>query len=108
MDKYCPPRNIEFLSAPKINKPVWGNLSDGAKIIDHGFQSIQRDFLLSAVPTLQVMEKINASQDDLNQLDVKELIRTLTDSLAFIGSANDGLEKEGNFLQHESSLPGHC
>ena len=66
---------------------------------------MQRDLLLSAVPTLKVMDKLNSAQDDLNSLDVRDLIRTLGDSLAFLGSANVGLvSKRRSLLKNDLPL----
>ena len=101
-DKYLRPQNIEFLEAPQINKPVWSNISHNARTNDCTLQAIQRDFLKSAIPTLSVMQKLNDSKEDPSSLDIKDLIRTLSDSLAFLGSANTGMIKaRRSFLKKE-------
>lgn len=87
-DKYPRPQNIDILAAPQVNKPLWGNLPYPVKTKDCQLQSVQKEFLNSAIPVLEVMGKLNDASDDLNSLDVKELLRTLCDSLSFIGSAN--------------------
>ena len=97
-DSYKRPKNVEFLTAPQVNTPVWASLSMPAKSNDLGLQLVQRDLLLSAVPIMRVMDKLNSAQDDLNTLDGRDLLRTLGDSLAFIGSANVGLVRKRRFL----------
>ena len=82
-EKYPRPNNVEFLLTPQVNEPVWSNLSYPVEIIDSQLQNIQKEFLSSAVPTLQVMKMLNDAKDDLNQLDVKEVLRILSDGLAF-------------------------
>jgi len=42
-EKYLRPSNIEFLETPKINKPIWENLSL-SKIPDVLLQNVQRSF----------------------------------------------------------------
>lgn len=87
-DKYLAPKNIEFAETPQINKPVWGNMSHDSKRNDVKLQTIQKKFLSSSLPIIEVMLKLNEAKDDLNSLDVKDLVRKLSDSLAFTGAAN--------------------
>lgn len=61
------------------------------KTADLSLQSIQKDFLMSAIPTVKVMQQLNAARDDLGKLNVNDLIRSLSDSLNFVGSANIGM-----------------
>ena len=90
-EKYLRPKNVEFLEVPKVNQPVWENLSQATRYYDKALQSIQKDFLRSSIPILSVMQKVNEAKEDLSQLDPKEIIRILSDSLGFIGSANVAL-----------------
>jgi hypothetical protein len=46
---------------------------------------------MSAIPTVKVMQQLNAARDDLGKLNVNDLIRSLSDSLNFLGSANIGM-----------------
>jgi len=92
-EHYLRPRNVEFLQTPKINKPVWESLSTSTRIKESSFQTIQNDFLSSAVPVLKAMEKIYDARDNLNMLDAKDLLDGLKDSLVFLGSANAGMLK---------------
>ena len=87
------PKNVKFLQTPKVNKPVWDNLGTHTRIKESNLQSIQRDFLSSAVPVLKVMEKIYEARDDMNSLQPKELLDTLKDSFIFLGAANIGMVK---------------
>ena len=104
-DKYRRPSNVEFLSSPPVNKPVWGNMSHSSKMLDNSLQTIQRDFLSSSIPVLKVMEQLNAAKDNLNTLDVTELIRTLSDSLSFIGTANVGMVQKRRSLVKQELPP---
>lgn len=104
-DKYLKPKNIEFLQAPQINKPVWGNLSYPTRTNDSALQAVQKDFLHSAIPTLNVMQKLYEARDDVGKLDVKDLIRSLSDSLAFVGSANVGMVKRRRQLLKKELPP---
>ena len=40
-DQYLPPRNIEFVETPQVNRPIWGNLSQESKRNDVSLQLIQ-------------------------------------------------------------------
>ena len=64
-DKYLQPNNVSFLDVPQINKPVWTSISRPARLTDSNLQFIQRDFLRSAIPVLNVMQKLNESRDNL-------------------------------------------
>jgi len=92
-ENHLRPGNVEFLGTPKINKPIWENLSTSTRIKESSFQAIQSDFLNSAVPVLKVMEQIFDAKEDLNTLDAKGLLDSLKDSLIFLGSANKGMIK---------------
>ena len=101
-DKYLRPKNIEFLQCPQVNKPIWSNLTMPTKTTDLALQGIQKEFIMSAIPTLKVMQQLNDAKDDLNLLDVKDLLRTLSDSLALLGSANVGMvNKRRSLLKKE-------
>ena len=90
---YLRPKNVEYLNAPKLNKPIWETISHSTRIRESGLQSIQKDMLSSAVPIINVMEKIYYAKDDLSTLDATDLITTLKDSFIFLGSANQNLVK---------------
>lgn len=92
-EKYLRPKNVEYLNTPKINKPVWENISGSNRFKEASFQGVQKDFLNSAVPVLRVMEKIFDARDNLGSLEAKDLLDTLKDSLIFLGSANSGMIK---------------
>lgn len=58
------------------------------RVKDARLQETQQQFLSSAIPILQVLEKLNAARSEGNDVDVMYIIRTLSDSLGFIGAAN--------------------
>ena len=49
--------------------------------------------LLSALPICQLLDKLVEVKDDPGLLDAEGAIKQLTDSLAFLGSANTGLSE---------------
>ena len=87
-----PKPNVKFLSAPKINKPMWETLNYTTQIKDSQLQSVE-DFLASAIPTIKVMEKIFEAKDDMASLTASELIDMLKDSFIFLGCANTNMVK---------------
>ena len=100
-EKYARPQNIEFLQAPKVNKAIWNNLVQ-AKSTDVQLQAIQRQFLLSSIPVIKVMEELNAAVGNPELFDPKKLIRTLGDSLAITGTANVNMVKlRKDFIKKE-------
>ena len=72
-EKFLRPKNIQFLSTPKINKPIWENLSSSTRIKESQLQTIQKDFLASAVPIVHVMEKIFTNKENFSLLMQKTL-----------------------------------
>ena len=90
---YPKPNNVKFLSTPKINKPMWETLNYTTQIKDSQLQSIEKDFLASAIPTIKVMEKIFEAKDDMASLTASELIDMLKDSFLFLGCANTNMVK---------------
>ena len=110
-EKYLNPMNVDFANAPKINKPVWENISQTNKVRDCKLQGIQKDVLKSSLPILKVMEKLFKEQNDPTKLCVPELIKTLSDSLVFIGSANFNLvQTRKDFLKPDlpKNMQGLC
>ena len=93
-ETYLRPNNISFLNTPKVNKPIWDNLSSPTRVKESQLQNIQKDFLTSAIPTIKVMEKIFDSRDDMASLDPKELLDILKDSFLFLGCANLAMIKQ--------------
>lgn len=86
--KYLQPNNVPFVEAPKVNKIVWDAMPGPSRSVDTLMQGIQKDFLLSAIPTVKVIEKLFEARESPQDLDVNELITTLSDSIAFLGTAN--------------------
>ena len=105
-DLYSRPQNVQYLEAPKLNKPIWSSVNHQVQITDSLLQSIEADFLASAIPTISVMEKIFNAKDDMASLNANELIDTLKDSLIFLGSANVNMVKSRRKLV-KKVLPNH-
>ena len=90
---YLRPKNVQYLKAPRITKPIWETLNAFSRIRDSGLQSVQTDLLKSGVPVIKVMEKLYNAKDDLGSLDATDLCATLKDSLLFLGSAHVEMNK---------------
>ena len=93
-ENYLIPKNLLFGSAPKVNKPVWDAMGKFTRKTDSNSQSIQNELLKSSLPTIQVISKLYEAKDDPSSLEINDLIIMLTDSLAFVGSANHELIKK--------------
>ena len=88
-EKYPRPANLEFVQSPKINKPVWNGMKAKDRGVDAQLQEVQKDFLKSTLPIVKVMEELNEARENKNiSLNLEEVIKTLSDSLVFLGSAN--------------------
>ena len=92
-EKHLRPVNVDSLETPKVNKPIWENLSPSTRIKDSNLQAIQKDLLSSAIPVLKVMEQIFDAREDMNSLNAKDILDTLKDSFIFLGAANNGMIK---------------
>ena len=49
MEAYVRPGNVEFIEAPKLNKPIWENVNFSRRTYSV-LQSVQQNFLSSSVP----------------------------------------------------------
>ena len=87
-EKYLRPKNLEYASVPKVNKPVWEGMRRSNRQNDANLQQIQQDFLKASLPITEVISKLFKERDDPSKLDPKALVASLTDSLAFLGCAN--------------------
>ena len=87
-EKYLRPNNISFVETPKVNRMVWDTMTGASRSTDTQVQIIQREFLKSATPITKVIEKLYEARETPDSLDVNDLIATLADSLAYLGSAN--------------------
>ena len=103
-ESYPRPDNIKFSCVPKVNKPVWEAMSRFNKKNDAQLQNIQKSFLKSTMPVTKVISKLHEARDNPESLDIDSLIMSLTDSLAFIGSANVDMVKKRKELI-KSDLP---
>lgn len=89
------PSNCAFLQAPRMNTEVWNASSIAVRTADSSLQEVQKQFLQSVVPTLKAIEKLFEVKDavPMETIDLKEVIKTLTDSIAFVGKANMSMVK---------------
>lgn len=94
-EKYPRPGNCSFVQAPKMNKEIWNALTYDPRSSDLALQEVQANFLRSITPVLGVIESLYQKKDvvDSNSFDVIAMIKTLSDSIAFIGKANIGMVK---------------
>lgn len=82
------PSNVKFVECPQVNKQVWSCMKRNARLNDLKLQNVQQEFLKSAVPIAKVIDQLHAGQNKPEELNVRDLIKTLSDSLTFIGAAN--------------------
>ena len=87
-DKYPRPENVKFAAVPKTNSPVWDAIRLETKRSDLKVQNVQKNVLKSSLPIAQVIEELYKHRNEPDQIDVKSIITTLTDSVRFLGSAN--------------------
>ena len=96
-DGYARPKNVEFAEAPMTNKPIFETLRYSTKYLDVGLQTVQKDFLKGTLPVIEVMEEL-AKNESAENMDVKNMIKKLADSVAFIGAANVNMVKTRRHL----------
>lgn len=94
-DAHVRPKNCSFLETPKLNKEIWSCLTKSQRSVDVHLQETQRDLLKSVVPVVKVIEILYNEKDSLasDTFDPLAVIKSLTDSIAFAGSANINLVK---------------
>ena len=101
-DLYKRPKNIDSIKTPKVNKPIWDCMKKHARYVDGDMQKIQKHFLQASVPVVLAMDKMLQAREDPDVLDLEDLIKTLTDSLAFTGAANiDMVARRKNLIKNE-------
>lgn len=86
--RHLKPKNVKFVECPQVNKQVLFNMKRNTRSIDMKMQGVQREFLKSAIPITKVIDTLHAEYDKGTELDLPSLIKNLSDSLAFLGSAN--------------------
>ena len=89
--KYLTPSNCHFVQVPKINRELWDSLSRDSRAADCKLQKVQGSLLDGVNPIIRVMESLYASMSTSEELNAGNLIKSLADSVAFIGNANVAL-----------------
>ena len=87
------PSNVQFANVPKTNQAVWDALKPNTRTCDSKLQHIQKNVLKSSIPVAKVMEELFNNKDKPENIDINNLITTLSDALNFIGTANVDLVK---------------
>lgn len=82
------PSNVKFVECPQVNKQVWSCMKRNARLNDLKLQKIQQEYIKGAIPIAKVIDQLHVMQSKPEELNVRELIKTLSDSLTFIGAAN--------------------
>ena len=92
VETYKIPKNVvEAVSVPAMNPQIYEVLPPYKRHLDLGLQKIQKDMLLSSLPTMKVLGLLLEAKDEPGNLDFHAAIKHLTDSLAFLGSSNTNL-----------------
>ena len=92
-EKFPKPKNCKFLEQLKVNPEVWTVLGKHLRRQDLILQESQKLLLKSSIPVIKAIEVIHKSKVDKIPVDHLELIKTLCDSVAFVGASNFGLVK---------------
>ena len=53
-ERYLRPKNCSMLVAPRVNPQLWEDLSNKAKMRDIGLQQLQKSFLKSCYPIINL------------------------------------------------------
>ena len=85
------PENVAYTGVPRMNKQVWSLTNRKTHLRDIQAQEVQSSLLLSSIPIIKTIETLNEVREGRADVDLTEVIRTLTDSVALISSANVGL-----------------
>ena len=85
------PANVAYTGVPKMNKQIWSLTNRKTHLRDIQAQDVQSSLLLSSIPIIKTLETLNEVREGRADVDLTEVIRTLADSVALIGSANVGL-----------------
>ena len=96
IDKHPRPENCGFLETPKVNEQIWTAISPATKSLDATLQNIEKNFLKGVNPLTKVVEDLLKVREKIKPeiLDVSEMVKNITDSIAFIGIANVDLIKK--------------
>ena len=86
---YLRPENCTFVNVPKLNKEIWSTVTFQSRSIDTSLQDIQQSVLNATILIVKVMEadNSNSSLAGGTPLESATLVRTLSDSLAYLGRA---------------------
>ncbi|KAJ8049002.1 hypothetical protein HOLleu_01538 [Holothuria leucospilota] len=97
-EKYAQPSNIDLLQVTQVNKLIWDNLILPTRMTDLKAQKIQVS-IVKAMTALTAM--LNEILNSKAGLDKETILRSLTDALALLGTANINF----NFLRRELIKP---
>lgn len=96
LDKYPRSQNCESVIVPKVNPEVWTKLTSNVRSNDIKIQKVEK-FLCKAVTSLGIMAdkllKTKESSKDLKEAHISDTVKTVLDSIRFIGQAQQELHQ---------------
>lgn len=92
-ETYVRPKNVEYVNTPATNKIVFDSLNHSTKMTDVNLQLIQKCFLSSVIPLVGILNDMAQNDLNLEKMNANDIIKKITDSIAFIGSANTNMIK---------------
>ena len=87
VDKYRTPENCGLLCVPRVNTPLWNELSHKAKSADLGLQEVQKSVVKTAQVLVSLTETVIQAKKKKELLNPKDLLSPLSDAISFIGNA---------------------
>lgn len=95
-NRYTRPENCECLEPTQVNYLIWDKLKHETRSSDLKLQRIQANLLKGIIPIVSVVEQLVKVQDKIpvELLDIENLIKNATDSVALLGAANFGLNMQ--------------
>ena len=87
------PSNCDWLQTPKLNEEMWSVISPTVRIHESRLQAIQTSLVKSIVPMITTINTLHSKLEGhlQDELDLKTLIKDLTDGIALAGNSNQKL-----------------
>ena len=105
--KYLRPENCEYLKVPKMNQEIWNSIPSYSKKHDLDLQKAQLNLVKGVIPVGQLIDQLYAVKGKLSNesFDVDEAIRSLVDTIGFVGAANCAIVQKRKSLLRPKLAP---
>ena len=88
LTKYNKPSNCGNLCLTRVNSEIWSILKPGTRTRDIKFQKVQSTFVRASIAVAMVTDQLLKGRNNNEPIDTAQLIRTLVDAIAILGSGN--------------------